>query len=152
MQIIDAITQKYMDEYGGGTRYPDYTGVTSFDWIERGSRLVLFLDCDEVVAQSIVDANPQFSARIVTAEEVSAFVWQDTRNTRNSLLAESVTLRDRHRDERELVTASIRPETTLTEPQYIELLTYIDALRQIPQGFPYPAAVVWPEKPAFINQ
>lgn len=152
MQIIQFVTSEYDDQFGGGTSYPDLYGATVLDWIERGSRLVLFLDCDESTAQAIAEANTAFSARIVESEEVADFVWQATRARRNDLLSGAVGIRDRHRDERELVAAGVRTETTLTEPQFIELLTYIDALRQIPQGFPYPAAVEWPEAPVFINQ
>ncbi|GFM38324.1 phage tail assembly chaperone [Desulfovibrio psychrotolerans] len=152
MQILDCTTTTYMDQHGGGTRYPDLADTPVLDWIERGQRLVLYLGCDEATAQALAETNAPFSVRIVAAEEVADFVWQATRTKRNDLLSAAVGIRDRHRDERELVAAAVRTETTLTEPQFIELLTYIDALRQIPQGFPYPAAVEWPEAPVFINQ
>lgn len=150
MQILDCITIKYMDKNGGGTRYPDLNGVTVLDWIERGSRLVQYLDCDESAAQAIVDANIEFNTRLATADAVKDFAWQATRTQRDALLADSIGIRDRHRDERELVAANLREATTLTEEQFLQLLTYIDALRQIPQGYAYPKAVVWPETPEFI--
>jgi len=152
MIILDCTLITYTDEHGGGTRYPDLADTPVLDWIERGQRLVLYLDCDAAAAQALAAANAAFSARVATAAEVDAFVWQAVRTQRGTLLDAAVGVRDRHRDERELVAAELRPATTLTEPQFLELLTYIDALRQIPQGYPYPAAVTWPEVPDFINQ
>lgn len=148
MQILDCTTTKYQDAHGGGTRYPELNGATVLDWIERGTRLVLFLACDVPAAQAIADANAVYKARVATAADVDAHVWQATRTRREGLLADAIGIRDRHRDERELVAAAMRQATTLTEAEFLELLGYIDALRHIPNGYAYPAAVAWPAVPA----
>lgn len=54
-------------------------------------------------------------------------------------------LRERHADE---VTLNLTP--TLSEQEYTDLLTYIQALRDLSEDFETPDEVNWPEKPLFL--
>ena len=67
------------------------------------------------------------------------------RSFRNARIADALWMRERHADELE-----IGKETSLTPDQYITLLTYIQALRDIPAqpGAPWPGGdIPWPIKP-----
>lgn len=79
------------------------------------------------------------------AEQLAAAI----RSERDRRLSAVLWLRDRHRDELELGLA-----TTLNVAQYSALMTYIQALRDLPEqaGFPWAvpddAACPWPRRPA----
>ena len=55
-------------------------------------------------------------------------------------------MRSRHQDE-----IALSLSTTLTAPQYTELLQYIQALRACCNGITDPTKIVWPTKPSFIS-
>ena len=67
------------------------------------------------------------------------------RNQRNLLLRQVDWMRDRHNDQ-----AALGVTPTLTTDQHTQLLTYIQALRNVPQNSPNPAAPVWPTAPSFV--
>jgi len=73
-----------------------------------------------------------------TATQAKA--WRDREFSR------VVWLRDRHRDEVELMKT-----TTLSDADYLTLLTYLQALRKWPQAKKFPAKRSRPKKPACIN-
>lgn len=151
MQIVSFHLKLYRIPSPGGLRYPD-GHVPRLDWIERGTQLVVVLDCTEAEAQAVVDdpANAPFGGAVVDMTDVDDFVWRDVRARRDALIAAADWLVLRHIQEMALVTAGALTATTLTDAEYLELLEYIQTLRQIPQGYDYPAAVVWPDAPAFI--
>ncbi len=57
-----------------------------------------------------------------------------------------VWLRDRHRDEVELMKT-----TTLSDAEYLTLLTYLQALRKWPQAKKFPTQRSRPKKPAWMT-
>ncbi|MEN5143550.1 phage tail assembly chaperone [Pseudomonas juntendi] len=79
----------------------------------------------------------------LTAEEVSS----QERSWRDSELAANQWLRDRHRDEQDLGRA-----TTLTEDQFVELLGYLQALRDWPQSESFPDLTFRPVAPGWIAE
>jgi hypothetical protein len=153
MQLISFRTIRYVTPKPGGIRYPELKAWPRLDWIERGLRLVVVLDCTGEEAQAVVDAsaNAEFSGSVVDMADVSEFVWRDVRRQRDALIEAADWLVMRHIQETALVTAGSLTAATLTDAEYLELLEYIQALRQIPQGYDYPAAVVWPEAPDFVG-
>ncbi|OPB02577.1 hypothetical protein BFW89_15255 [Pseudomonas synxantha] len=56
-------------------------------------------------------------------------------------------MRERHRDELELASA-----TSLTTDQYGELLAYMQSLRDWPQSTKFPTQKYRPKKPGWIDQ
>lgn len=78
----------------------------------------------------------------LTAEEVAS----QERAWRDGELAARQWLRDRHRDEQDLG----RP-TTLSNEQFTELLAYLQALRDWPQGEAFPDALQRPQPPSWID-
>lgn len=79
---------------------------------------------------------------LTTAEiEAKERVWRDGE------LASQQWLRDRHRDEQDLGRA-----TTLTEDQFIELLGYLQALRDWPQSEAFPDMGNRPVAPGWIAE
>ena len=65
---------------------------------------------------------------------------------RNVLIAQVDWMRTRHTDQLALGHA-----TSLTGAQYTQLLTYIQALRDVPANSPNPASPVWPAVPSFVS-
>ncbi|MDK2955426.1 MAG: Phage tail assembly chaperone protein [Desulfovibrionales bacterium] len=153
MQIIQASLILFNDCHGGGKRYPDLGNNTVLDWIERGTQLVVVLDCTKAEAQAVVDdmANAEFAGAGVDMADVDDFVWRATRARRDALIAAADWLVMRHMQETALVTAGSLTAATLTDAEYLELLAYIQELRRIPQGYDYPAAVVWPTPPDCVS-
>lgn len=154
MTIIDCILASFADANGGGLRYPanpatglPYAPADCLDWSERGTRLVMVLDLTDEQAQAVILANPDHEPRIVARAEVDSFMWADTRARRNAAIADVAWLVERHRQERELVAANKQSITTLTDAQYLALLQYIQALRDIPNAAEYPRQVTWPVRP-----
>lgn len=154
MTIIDCILAPFADANGGGLHYPvnpatglPYAPADCLDWIERGLRLVIILDLDEDAAQAVILANPDHAPRIATMAEVGDMVWADTRARRDQAIADVGWMVDRHQQQRELVTAGGLAATALTEAQYLDLLAYIQALRDVPGVAEYPRAVTWPVRP-----
>ena len=64
------------------------------------------------------------------------------RSLRNMKIAEVEGLKFRHADQ-----LAMMKQPTLTEAQHQALLTYIQALRDVPQNSPDPTNPVWPVKP-----
>ncbi|MNM66416.1 hypothetical protein D3C81_779020 [compost metagenome] len=81
---------------------------------------------------------PALTAAQVEAQER---VWRDAE------LAARQWLRERHRDEQDLG----RP-TTLSNEQFTELLAYLQALRDWPQGEAFPEPQQRPQPPSWIDQ
>ncbi|CAK16847.1 phage tail assembly chaperone [Pseudomonas entomophila] len=71
------------------------------------------------------------------------------RGWRDRMLADSLKLRDRHRDQLELGGGA---ETNLSPEQFHALLTYLQALRDWPQSDAFPDAGKRPVAPDFINE
>ncbi|WP_245704289.1 phage tail assembly chaperone [Pseudomonas defluvii] len=87
------------------------------------------------------DGTPYLVDLVLTPEEVAALerAWRD------SVLAQAVWLRDRHRDQLE-----IGGSTTLTAEQFQELLVYMQALRDWPQSPDFPLTEHRPVAPPWI--
>ena len=69
------------------------------------------------------------------------------KSKRNGMIVAVEWMRSRHQDELALGLA-----TTLTAPQYTQLLQYIQALRAcMDPGITDPTKVVWPAKPPFVS-
>ncbi|MBC3208865.1 phage tail protein [Pseudomonas sp. SWRI111] len=80
---------------------------------------------------------------LAPADEQSAIqakVWREQEFNR------VVWLRDRHRDEVELMKTA-----TLSDAEYLSLLTYLQALRKWPQAKKFPAKRSRPKKPAWMT-
>lgn len=69
------------------------------------------------------------------------------RSERDQKLEEVAWMAERHRSQKDL-----GAETTLTEEQYMELLRYMQDLRDVPQQNGFPKNIVWPELPAFLKE
>lgn len=87
------------------------------------------------------------------AQDCQPASWSESCEIGNQIRALRLTmieqvrwLRERHADE-----AALNLTTTLSEPEYAALLTYIQALRDLPEEFETPDEVNWPEKPLFIQ-
>ena len=89
------------------------------------------------------DGTPYLVDLVLTPEEVAALerAWRD------SVLAQAVWLRDRHRDQLE-----IGGSTTLTAEQFQGLLVYMQALRDWPQSEQFPAIEHRPVAPPWIAE
>lgn len=70
---------------------------------------------------------PSLKEREVVADPVTERLWRD------GMMTTACAVRDRHRDEQEL----FRP-TTLTPERFVELLGYIQRLRDWPQSTAFP--------------
>jgi hypothetical protein len=89
----------------------------------------------------VADDDPRYLAYIENANTDATAIertWRDTE------LARMVWLRDRHRDQVEMETA-----TTLHAEQYSELLVYLQALRDWPQSDAFPDAARRPVAPTW---
>lgn len=73
--------------------------------------------------------------------------WDRIRGEREYLISSAEWVVDRHRNEVELGI-----ETTISQSQYVEVLRYFQALRDIPQsqGDRQPKHVVFPRRPKFL--
>lgn len=76
-----------------------------------------------------------------TQDQLSA----QARSDRDTKLAATNWLVERHREEQETGT------TTLTAQQYADLLAYRQALRDVPQQTGFPESIQWPAIPEFLN-
>lgn len=80
--------------------------------------------------------------------EVEAVATPETeRMWRDAALVKPCAVRDRHRDEQEL----FRP-TTLTPERFVELLSYIQKLRDWPQSAAFPDTVQRPVAPTWLTE
>ncbi|MDT9677435.1 phage tail protein [Pseudomonas sp. JV414] len=70
---------------------------------------------------------------------------QEAKTWRDQAFDRVVWLRDRHRDEVELMKT-----TTLSDNEYQELLVYLQALRKWPQAKKFPSKRSRPKKPAWL--
>lgn len=70
----------------------------------------------------------------------------DVRRKRQELLDDTLWIVERHRTEKEL-----EVPTTLTPKEYLEVLTYQQALRDITKQAGFPENVVYPDLPACIQ-
>ncbi len=86
-------------------------------------------------------APPSLKARAVMADPVTERLWRD------GMLVKACAVRDRHRDEQELFR-----QTTLTPERFVELLGYIQKLRDWPQTEAFPDATYRPIAPAWIAE
>ncbi|EKT4469983.1 phage tail protein [Pseudomonas putida] len=79
----------------------------------------------------------------LTAEEIGS----QERSWRDGKLVANQWLRDRHRDEQDLGRT-----TTLTEEQFVELLNYLQALRDWPQSELFPDPESRPVEPLWLTE
>lgn len=84
---------------------------------------------------------PSLKTRETVADPVNERAW------RNAEISRASGLRDRHRDEQEL----FRP-TTLTPERFVELLGYIQKLRDWPQSAVFPDTAQRPSAPAWFTE
>ncbi|MCU1766773.1 MULTISPECIES: phage tail assembly chaperone [Pseudomonas] len=79
----------------------------------------------------------------LTEEELAA----SERSYRDKELARGVWLRDRHRDQLEIVMV-----TTLSAEQFTQLLVYMQALREWPQSPHFPDSQYRPVAPSWVTE
>lgn len=96
--------------------------------------------------QTHVQAGGQALDRFDTDEQVAAYYKNHMDYKRRGLLQDVIWMRDRHRDQLDLGTP-----TTLTEQQFTELLTYIQALRDVPVVSDPLGVPIWPSLPSFLQ-
>nr|WP_284147736.1 phage tail assembly chaperone [Pseudomonas putida] len=99
--------------------------------------------CSEAVKTGWLCQGDDFVERVESLEERIAIErqWRDTELTARQWL------RDRHRDEQDLE----RP-TTLSDEQFIEFLTYLQALRDWPAAGTFPDSALRPTAPAWMAE
>lgn len=104
------------------------------------------IDFSKVITQEMRDA------------EAAKQRESDVRAERDRLLDEVLWMRDRHQDEKQLAELDTPPGGTasydslsLSPYAYIELVQYIQALRDVPQQPGFPENVEWPDKPLFLQ-
>ncbi|MGO0694427.1 hypothetical protein ACTORG_13155 [Pseudomonas guariconensis] len=117
--------------------------TTDIDPVGRFHSDLTWLPCGEAVQPGWLCQGDEFSEKVVTLEERMAA----ERQWRDSELEARQWLRDRHRDEQDLG----RP-TTLTDEQFIEFLTYLQALRDWPVAGSFPDPQQRPAPPDWIDQ
>ncbi|MBC7211651.1 MAG: phage tail protein [Pseudomonas sp.] len=93
------------------------------------------------VAVDFSTVPPSLKVRAVVADPVNERAWRDSEMVRAG------GVRDRHRDEQEL----FRP-TTLTPERFVELLGYIQKLRDWPQSAAFPDTAQRPVAPAWLAE
>lgn len=71
---------------------------------------------------------------------------REVRRTRDRAIQAQRWLIERHNDE----LAAGRP-TTLTPAEYLDVLTYVQALRDVPAQSGFAAEIAWPPLPAFLT-
>ncbi len=82
--------------------------------------------------------------------ELSHARLADAARTERNLRLEVVLWKaERHRRELDAVAHNLISATTLSEPEYLELLTYIRALQNIPEQSGFPHSIAWPAPPGF---
>lgn len=100
---------------------------------------------DDLVALSeeeiVVHLNPPPTPKSREQIEAAERDWRD------GAVSAVLWLRERHRDEQDLLRA-----TTLTPKQFAELLTYLQALRDWPQSEAFPAAEYRPASPSWVAE
>jgi hypothetical protein len=69
------------------------------------------------------------------------------RQMRNTMICMIEWRRARHVDQK-----SLNMATSDTESQYLQLLAYMQALRDVTKNLTDPTKVVWPIKPSFITE
>lgn len=84
---------------------------------------------------------PSLKTRAVVADPVTERLWRD------GMLVKACAVRDRHRDEQELFR-----QTTLTPERFVELLGYIQKLRDWPQSTAFPDSTQRPVAPAWLAE
>lgn len=141
---------RYKSPAPGGTRYPDLGNVAHLDWIECGTRLVLFMNANELEAAGICEANKELRAKVVSAEKVSTFVWADFRNWRRPLIAKTDTIYAQYLRELRLKESGDRKTTTRSPEDILDLDRWIEAVCQFPQVNAYPGQNTWPQPPQWL--
>jgi len=84
---------------------------------------------------------PSLKERELLADPVTERMWRD------GMLVKACAVRDRHRDEQELFR-----QTTLTPERFVELLGYIQKLRDWPQSTAFPDSTQRPLAPAWLAE
>ncbi|WP_313364492.1 phage tail assembly chaperone [Pseudomonas sp.] len=84
---------------------------------------------------------PSLKARVFTADPITERAWRD------AALVKPCAVRDRHRDEQELFR-----QTTLTPERFVELLGYIQKLRDWPQSAAFPDTAQRPVAPVWLTE
>lgn len=86
-----------------------------------------------------VHLNPPPAAKSREQIEAAERVWRD------AAVTDVLWLRERHRDEQDLLRT-----TTLTQMQFAELLNYLQALRDWPQSEAFPSPQFRPVSPSWV--
>lgn len=154
--IIDSVTREPIEGQSPGTnnKFPDgnVPGVTC----EVGQEIVKIQDGSVLCNKILNEFNPwKFNETkddielLVTQEEIDAQTLVANNNAkvheRDSLMTEVLWVRDRHRDELDLINLGELTETTLTSTEFNDLLIYIQDLRDVPQN-----NYIIPTKPSFL--
>ncbi|MHA3062494.1 phage tail assembly chaperone [Acinetobacter sp. ANC 4641] len=92
--------------------------------------------------ESQADCNPDETYSEIQPEPIAPDPAVDVRIKRDQLLNDTQWLVQRHRDQTE-----IGEPTTLTLDQYKALMTYRQALRDVPTQSGFPNNIVWPSYP-----
>ena len=152
--IINSTTREPLNSPGMNNRFPD--GNIPGLACEEGEEIVRIQDGSDLCMKILNEFNAwRFTEAlddieiITTQAEIDAKqAEEDQKNIvtqRDGLLQEVLWMRDRHRDEADLISLGYITETTLTSAQFDELLIYIQNLREVPQS-----GYILPTKPSFI--
>lgn len=107
----------------------------------------------ELIWVDVTDVSPQPQANWTAVLEGD--VWQfaapaatpmtaeQARQQRNALLSATDWVVSRHRDQ-----DAAGGSKSLTDAQYLQVLTYRQQLRDVPQHSGFPASIMWPSAPA----
>jgi hypothetical protein len=127
-------------EYPGGIPSPNVK-VSDSDWAKWR---------DDQQNYIIVNGVLTYSPKTYTDAEKLEQALAEIRAKRDDLLNDVIWEVDRHKQQLELVSAGKLTSTTLTSEQYLNLLVYIQELRELPNEVTDPGSVTYPAKPEGI--
>ncbi|WP_110972845.1 phage tail assembly chaperone [Pseudomonas huaxiensis] len=130
----------------GGFYLPKVHKVIPADVVEISAEQHAELMGEHAAGKRIVPGEGGFPVAVDPAELTEDQIATRERGWRDAGLADVAWLRDRHRDQLE-----IGADTTLTTEQYVELLSYMQQLRDWPQSADFPETPYRPSQPEWLG-
>lgn len=114
------------------------------NYFKKSSGEIFAFDDDQLdlVTPEMVKMTDQEVKAHINPQPTTEQLATQARNKRDQLLSDTQWLVQRHRDQIE-----VAEPTTLTSDQYKALLTYRQALRDVPTQSGFPGNIVWPSYP-----
>jgi len=130
---------------------PDFRGKVF--WNKQTKEKIVIFEIGTIPDESLTNIEP--SENDVWQDdcwETDIELWKTNflRPQRNALLNEYLWMVDRHKQQKELVIAGLIEQTKLSDSQYLELLQYIQELRDLPETINFENPV-FPTKPNFVE-